>query len=108
MPTISENSNFFIEVVVFTVEPELQQELVDAIVGEVERWVQHRPGFVSSNFHLSLDGTRVVNYAQWTTKEAWEGFTQDPESAVLSGKIKRIGVKPDGHSYKVYRAIEAS
>lgn len=92
----------------FTVKPEQQHELVDTIVSEVERWVRHRSGFVSSNFHLSQDGTRVVNYAQWTTQEAWQAFTQDPESAVLSDKIKRVGVKPDGHSYKVHRVIEAS
>ncbi len=58
MPTISENGNLFTEIVVFTVKPEQQQELVDAIISEVERWVRHRPGFVSSNFHL-IDTPRL-------------------------------------------------
>jgi len=47
-----------------------------------------------------------VNYAQWTTQEAWQAFNQDPEIAVLAEKIRRVGVKPDGHSYKVQRVIE--
>lgn len=106
MPMISEDSNVFTEIVMFTVEPEQQQKLVDAIVSEVERWVRHRSGFLSANYHLSLDGTRVVNYAQWTTQEAWQAFNQDPEIAVLAEKIRRVGVKPDGHSYKVQRVIE--
>lgn len=108
MPSISETSEIFTEIIIFTVEPKQQQELVDAIVGEVERWVRHRPGFVSSNFHKSLDGTRVVNYAQWTTSDAWQAFTQDSESAVLRQKIESVGkeISGDGHSYEVYRSIE--
>ena len=46
MPMISEDSNVFTEIVMFTVEPEQQQKLVDAIVSEVERWVRHRSGFL--------------------------------------------------------------
>ena len=50
MPIISEANDVFTEIIVFTVEPEQQQKLVDAIVGEVERWVRHRPGFISANW----------------------------------------------------------
>lgn len=109
MPTISEDSDLFVEIVVFTVEPEKQQGLIETIVGEVDRWVRYLPGFVSATYHKSLDGTRVVNYAQWTTQEAWQGFTQNPETAVLREKIGRIGMKvaPESHSYKVQRVIEA-
>lgn len=28
-----------------------------------------KPGFTSANLHISLDKTRVVNYAQWRSKE---------------------------------------
>ncbi len=51
MPIITEDSNLFTEIVMFTVAPEQQQELVNAIVSEVKRWVRHCPGFVSVNFH---------------------------------------------------------
>ena len=30
------------------------------------------PGFVSANIHRIVDGTRVANYAQWKSKEAFE------------------------------------
>ena len=46
----------FTQVVQFEVEPDKQAALIAAIVAEVERWVRHRPGFVSSTFHASLDG----------------------------------------------------
>jgi len=67
MPTIAEDDTFT-QVVQFEVAPERQQSLIAAIVGEVERWVRHRPGFVSSTFHASLDGRHVLNYAQWRTE----------------------------------------
>ncbi len=54
---------------VFTVSPENQQKLVDTLIETTEQWVKHLPGFVSASFHKSLDGTWVVNYAQWKDKE---------------------------------------
>lgn len=108
MPTISE-SNVFTEIVVFTVEPEQQQQLIDAIVSEVDRWVKHRPGFISASYHKSLDGTKVVNYAQWQSQADWQAFTEDSQGATLGDKIKQVGVKAnEAHSYQVQRVIEAS
>ena len=40
--------------------------------------MQHQPGFVSANIHVSTDGTRVVNYAQWESAEAFQAMLADP------------------------------
>ena len=107
MPTISEAGNLFTEIVVFTVEPEQQQALIDAIVGEVDRWVKHSPGFISASYHKSLDGTKVVNYAQWQSQGDWQAFTQNPQGKVLGEKIKQVGIKAsEASSYQVQRVIE--
>jgi heme-degrading monooxygenase HmoA len=34
------------------------------------------PGFISANIHRSLDGTKVVNYAQWRRREDFEAMLQ--------------------------------
>lgn len=108
MPTISEASKLFTEIIEFTVEPEHQQPLIDAIGGEVERWVKHCPGFISATFHKSLDGTKVANYAQWKSQADWQAFTKDMQGNVLGEKIKQVGIKASkGHSYQVQRVIEA-
>ena len=39
------------------------------------------PGFVSANIHKSLDGTHVVNYGQWRSKEDFEAMLNNPEAA---------------------------
>jgi aromatase len=52
-----------------TVKPEKQQETLDYLRLMTEEVVVTAPGFISANFHLSKDGTRVVNYAQWRSVE---------------------------------------
>lgn len=47
-----------------TVEPEDQQRLLNLLVEETRSVMTRLPGFVSANLHKSLNGTRVVNYAQ--------------------------------------------
>jgi hypothetical protein len=34
------------------------------------------PGFISANLHTSLDGTRVVNYAQWASEQQYKEALQ--------------------------------
>lgn len=47
------------------VKPEKQQELLEYLKQMTEEAVVSFPGFISANFHLSKDGTRIINYAQW-------------------------------------------
>ncbi|WP_159031845.1 antibiotic biosynthesis monooxygenase [Streptomyces lydicus] len=45
------------------------RELVDGLFGLLgER--QQGSGAIASHFHISEDGTRIVNYSEWTTPEA--------------------------------------
>lgn len=58
---------------VFTVTRMTQQPLVDLLTEATEQVMRHRPGFISANIHASLDGTRVVNYAQWRSRTtSWQ------------------------------------
>ncbi|WP_326569072.1 antibiotic biosynthesis monooxygenase family protein [Amycolatopsis rhabdoformis] len=63
---------------VFTVDPAHQQELVDVLVSATEHHIRHREGFISANIHTSTDGTRVLNYAQWTDVAHFEAMLADP------------------------------
>lgn len=85
---------------VFTVEPEHQQKVVDMLVRATETTMRHRPGFVSANIHRSLDGTRVANYAQWRSREAFEAIFADPEVTAHMQDIVRWATF-DAHVYEV-------
>ena len=85
---------------VFTVAPERQAELVDALDRATATVFVGDPGFVSANLHASLDGTRVINYAQWTSAAAYETALARPEvrehigeAAALAARIMR-GERP--------------
>lgn len=99
---ISDTENFVTLVNVFYVEPENQQKLVDVLVKATETVMKHLPGFISANIHQSLDGTRIVNYAQWRSKEDFEAIFQNPD--VLPHFKEALGLsvsENDGHLYKV-------
>ena len=65
---------------VFTVAPDRQQSLVDMLDQATEKTMKHRPGFISASIHKSLDGQRVVNYAQWRSKEDFEAMQHDADA----------------------------
>jgi quinol monooxygenase YgiN len=80
MSTIESSRQLLTLVNVFTVDPGRQQELVNLLTDATERTMKHLPGFVSANIHRSLDGKRVVNYAQWESREAFEAMRANPEA----------------------------
>ncbi len=64
----------------YEVVPEKQAELVQLLADATEKVMRHQPGFISVNIHRSVDGTRVVNYAQWASKEDFEQMMKSPEA----------------------------
>lgn len=65
---------------VYEVEPAQQTDLVTALSLATENIIRHQPGFVSVSVHSSVDGRKVVNYAQWASKEHFERFMKKPET----------------------------
>ena len=83
----------------FKVEPEDQQRLVDVLVESAEV-MQDIPGFVSASIHKSLDGTRVLTYGQWESREAWEAMLRNPAAQPHMRKAEEIGTI-DPYLYEV-------
>ncbi|NEU71905.1 antibiotic biosynthesis monooxygenase [Hassallia byssoidea VB512170] len=100
MPTIAKNNDVITVIIIFAVEPERQQELVDTIVEFVEKGVKHQPGFVSSSIHKSIDGVRVMNYAQWKTQEDYQAFINNSELRQLGAKLSQFQIH-ESHVYEV-------
>ncbi|GER90275.1 hypothetical protein KDW_44370 [Dictyobacter vulcani] len=67
--TILENQPICTMINTLTVKPENQQALMDYLKAMTEEAVVTAPGFISANFHVSKDGTRIINYAQWRSLE---------------------------------------
>ena len=59
-------------------------------VAATEQTMRHLPGYVSANFHRSLDGTKVVNYAQWRSREHFEAMLANPEAGAHMAPITEL------------------
>ena len=79
MATIGKGREIMTLINVFTVKPEKQQALVDLLIEATDRTMKRQPGFVSATIRRSLDGTRVVNYAQWRSKRDFDAMRSNPD-----------------------------
>jgi heme-degrading monooxygenase HmoA len=79
---------------VFTVDPANQQQLVELWQQATEEVMRHQPGFVSASIHRSLDGTKVINYAQWESREAFGAMFGDPQASAHLARLAEVGT-PD-------------
>lgn len=91
---------------VFSCEPENQQALIDEWIRATEEALGNLPGIVSAALHRSKDGTRVVNYAQWKSGEAWDKLVELGKTSYF----KEMGkfAKPDAHLYEVCYVLDRS
>lgn len=69
MPIITNDPEIVTQINVFTVSDGQQQSLVDHLAGAA-RAAREVDGWLSASLHCSLDGTRVVNYAQSADRDA--------------------------------------
>lgn len=100
MTTISIEQDVVTLVNVFTVKPENQQRLVD-VLAEAAATMKRIHGYVSSNLHESLDGTKVANYVQWESVQDFQAMLENPEAAPHMQEAARIAVKYEPDLYEV-------
>lgn len=86
---------------VFIVQPERQRPLVDLLARATDEVMQHLPGFISANIHASDDGTRVVNYAQWQSADAFHAMLDNPAAQEHMGRAAALADQFDPHLYTV-------
>jgi quinol monooxygenase YgiN len=101
MATIATALDVVTLVNVFTVSPERQQQLADLLVEATRAVMNQLPGFVSANIHRSLDGTRVVNYAQWRRVEDFEAMLRDASAQEHMQAAALLAERVEPHLYRV-------
>ncbi|MFI7098033.1 antibiotic biosynthesis monooxygenase [Streptomyces sp. NPDC050161] len=65
--------------------PDTQRVLADTVLDVLAD--AQVPGLLGAHFHLSQDGSRVLNYAEWESSSAWRAFADGSVSARLAGII---------------------
>src|SRR6201995_4494072 len=101
MTVITEQADHATLINVFTVEPERARQLTDLLTAATEDVMQHIDGFISANIHISTDGTKVVNYAQWRNPEAMRAMQQNPVAREHMTRAAEVADGFEPHLYTV-------
>ncbi|MGH3804063.1 MAG: antibiotic biosynthesis monooxygenase, partial [Pseudonocardiaceae bacterium] len=107
MPHIEVGDKVLTLINTFTVEPENQERLIEILDDATKNVMSHFPGFVSASLHMSLDKTRVANYAQWRSEEDFLAAIRHPDFRPHYEACEQISVA-DPRLYWVYTTEEAS
>lgn len=106
MATITKDHLVFTAINVFQVNPKDQQRLVENLYMFIDTYAKPKRGFLSASVHRSEDGSRVINYAQWESREAWLAMEHDPAASRAMQEQFTIARNADFHIYDVSFVIE--
>jgi heme-degrading monooxygenase HmoA len=78
MPEIRESDDIVTQITTVKTTPDNQSEVLE-VMTERARYMATQPGFVSISLHRSEDGSHIVNYVQWTSRNKLEAAHHSPE-----------------------------
>jgi Antibiotic biosynthesis monooxygenase len=78
MISISTDASIVTVIHAYTVAPANQHSLASNLVEAIEKYGETMAGHISSNVHLSKDGTRVTSYSQWDAQDS-KALFDNPE-----------------------------
>jgi quinol monooxygenase YgiN len=99
MTTIEAGKGIITQINVFSVDPKNVDALVETLK-EAAHTVKGKNGWLSINLHVSLDRTKVTNYAQCSSKEAWDEIMEDLYSNGFIDRLVALG-SPEPCLYEV-------
>jgi quinol monooxygenase YgiN len=91
----------------FTVEPDRAEALIEALKHSTEETFRSKKGFISVNLHMSRDHKRVVNYAQWQSKEDYDAAFKTPELQAHIKELASMAVSFDPVDYDLRYVVTA-
>jgi heme-degrading monooxygenase HmoA len=106
MPEIRKDNGVVTQITVLEVEAGKQDELL-AVLKERARFMATQPGFVSITLHESLDGTSIINYVQWKTRELLEKAHHSPEFREKWPQVSKLADIAEPNLYKVVHVEES-
>jgi antibiotic biosynthesis monooxygenase len=104
VPNITANTNIVTQINVFTVPQGGQPALIELLT-EAAQFASTSAGWISASVHRSLDGTRVVNYAQSESLEAAQRIIDRLREGGWLERNKSLGEAQPG-LYEVVFALE--
>jgi heme-degrading monooxygenase HmoA len=99
--TVEADSGIATLINVFTVTAERQAAVVESLRAFTEKHARRLPGFIAAAVHRSVDGTQVVNYAQWSTPDAMNEMLASPAAIAHLREVRELAQAIQPHLYQV-------
>ena len=80
---------------------------IQALRNATEEIFRHQPGFISANLHMSRDKRRVLNYAQWRSKEDYLAMSKKPEIQAHMKQAAALAISFDPVDYDLRDSVLA-
>ena len=84
----------------FETEPAEQDEALGLIGNYIGTYLSQQPGFIQSRLHKSMDGKRIVHYAQWQSEEHFRIFAEKAASHPDLPRIRKYN--PEAGFFEVW------
>lgn len=98
--------NYVTQINTIKCRPENQQELIRRMIAQAEEVMARQPGCVSITLHRSLDGTQVVNYVQWRSRELLDAAHAAPEFQPHFEGYRHLVLDGGPHLFEVAAQID--
>ena len=108
LTTLDPGTGYVTTMNTYTVSPERAEEVLDYLVRSATETVRYVPGFVSMNFHVSLDRTHIVNYGQWKSREAMVAARENPKIVALMSETAKIVDSSKPIPYELRQSVAAA
>ena len=105
--TLDPNGGYLTFINTFAVEPENAERLLQALKNATQEIFRHQPGFISANLHISRDRRRVLNYAQWRSKEDYIAMSKKPEIQAHMKQAAALAISFDPVDYDLRDVVLA-
>ena len=105
--TLNPQAGYLTFINTFTVEPADAERLLQALRNATEEIFRHQPGFISANLHMSRDRRRILNYAQWRSKEDYLAMSRKPEIQAHMKQVAALAISFDPVDYDLRDVVLA-
>ena len=108
LTTLDPGAGYITTMNTYTVSPERVEEVLEYLVRSAIETVRYVPGFVSMNFHVSLDRTQIVNYGQWKSREAMAAARENPQIVARMSETAKIAGSSRPVAYELRQSVAAA
>lgn len=90
MPMIKKDPNVQTVITTFEVTPGTCDDLIEELRQACNDFVSKQPGFIGAAIHVNDAQTRIANYTQWQSREAFQKVLRSEEMRTYHRKFNDL------------------